>query len=51
MRDPALAEMVHARTEAQEVVAQFRAVPERNHDRYEIVEAVATVIHPIKDRR
>ncbi|HEY1234363.1 MAG TPA: hypothetical protein VH851_06750 [Candidatus Binatia bacterium] len=51
MPDPVLAEMVHSRTEAQEVVAQLRAIPERERSPYEIVEAVTTVIKSIKDRK
>jgi hypothetical protein len=39
------------RGESETVVAQLGVVPEQDNCRYEIVEAVATVITSIKDRK
>jgi hypothetical protein len=43
--------LFYSRAEAERVVAQLRAVPERAHCRYEIVAAVRSVLSSIKDRK
>ena len=43
--------LFYSRAEAEGVVAQLRAIPERDGCRYEIVEAVRSLLTSIKDRK
>jgi hypothetical protein len=43
--------LFYSRAEAEKVVAQLRAIPERDHCRYEIVVAVQSALNSIKDRK
>ena len=43
--------LFYSRAEAEKVVAQLRAIPERDQCRYEIVVAVQSALNSIKDRK